>query len=178
MGGRKAPEWLCIETVLCDGKERTIGEQRNAYRRYTEGVLTESLPESPMEKAMGGLILGASAWVEKMRKRLHGDRVEQKGWRRLERRPGWNEVRAAVEKVRKEPWESFAERHGDTGRDLALYLGRRYTGLSLRTLAEESGAPTYQAAAQAIHRMTMRIKRDPQCRATVTHALKCLNVKT
>jgi REP element-mobilizing transposase RayT len=177
-GWKKAPEWLVVDTVLCDGRKRALAEQRKAYRRYVEGVLMESLPDSPMEKASGGLILGAAAWVEKMRRRLHGDRVEQKALRRLECRPGWKKVRAAVEKVKKEPWESFAERHGDLGRDLALYLGRRYAGLSLRVLAAETGIRSYQTAAQAVHRMTLRTKKDARCRDLVAEAIKCLNVKT
>jgi hypothetical protein len=128
-----------------------------------EGVLLESLPDSPLEKASGGLLLGAAAWVEKMRRRLQGDRVEQKSLRQLECRPGWRDVRAAVEKVKKEPWGSFVERHGDWGRDLALYLGRRYAGFSLRDLAAETGLQSYQTTAQAIHRIVLRMKKDPAC---------------
>jgi REP element-mobilizing transposase RayT len=177
-GGKKAIEWLAVDTVLSDGRKRALAERRRAYRRYVEGVLMESLPDSPMEKASGGLILGATAWVEKMRKRLRGDRVEQKALRRLECRPDWDDVRAAVEKVKREPWESFAERHGDLGRDLALYLGRRYAGLSLRVLAGETGIRTYQTVAQAIHRMALRANKDPACREVVSEAIKCLNVRT
>jgi len=177
-GWKKTPEWLVVDTVLCGGKKRTLTEQRNAYRRYVEGVLQESLPDSPLEQAIGGLLLGAAAWVEKMRRRLKGDRVEQKALRRLESRPDWNEVRTAVEKVKKEPWASFAERHGDWGRDVALYLGRRYTGLSLRALAAETGLDSYQTTAQAIHRIVVRMQKDPACRQFLTEAIKCLNVKT
>jgi REP element-mobilizing transposase RayT len=177
-GWKKTPEWLDVNAVLSDGKKRALTEQRKSYRRYVEGVLMESLPDSPMEKASGGLILGADAWVEKMRKRLRGDRVEQKALRRMECRPSWKNVRTAVEKVKKESWESFAERHGDWGRDMALYLGRRYAGLSLRVLAAETGIRTYQNVAQAIHRMTLRTKNDSACRNLVAEAIRCLNVKT
>jgi hypothetical protein len=44
----------------------------------TRKVLMEVLPDSPMERANGGLILGATAWIGKILKVLLADRVEQK----------------------------------------------------------------------------------------------------
>jgi hypothetical protein len=75
-------------------------------------------------------------------------------------------------------WKSVAERHGDLGRDLALYLGRRYAGLSLRLLVGETGIWTCQTAAQAIWRMLSRIEKDPACRDLASEAINCLNAKT
>ncbi len=42
-------------------------------------------------------------------------------------------------KVKCEPWETFRDRHGDRGRDLVLFLGRRVCGLKLKELAREAG---------------------------------------
>jgi hypothetical protein len=100
--------------------ERGLEKQRVAYREYVESALGEVSPESPMERVAGGLLLGSAGWVEKMRKLLKGNRTEQKAFRRLEKRLGWQEVRKAVEKVKGESWDRFAHRHGDWGRDLAF----------------------------------------------------------
>ncbi len=62
--------------------------------------------------------------------------------------------------------------------ELALYLGRRHAGLSLRVLAAETKLGNYQTVAQAIHRMTLRTENDSACRNLVAKAIKCLNVKT
>lgn len=56
---------------------------------------------------------------------------EYRDWRRLLPFP---EVMAAVATVRGEPWESFVNRYGDWGRDLALYIGRVRCGLTLKEL--------------------------------------------
>ena len=44
-----------------------------------------------------------------------------------------------------EPWEQFRDRHGDRGRDVALRLGRRHSGLTLQELGQEAGAMTCPA---------------------------------
>jgi hypothetical protein len=160
--------------VLSDGQKRGFEEQRAAYRTYVESVLGQTLPISPLESAAGGLLLGNPSWVEKMRRLVKGNRVEQKALRRLEWRPGWEDVRKAVEKVKGESWEQFRDRHGDWGRDLVLYLARRHGGLSLVVLAGHSGASSYGAVSKAVRRMTTRLKEDEQMQKVAEDAAKCL----
>jgi hypothetical protein len=167
---------LDVKSVLRGGQRRDLEKQRIAYREYVESTLEEVAPESPMERVAGGLLLGSAGWVEKMRRLLKGNRVEQKAFRRLEKRPGWEEVRKAVEKVKGESWDRFAHRHGDWGRDLAFYLARRYTGVSLRSLAEESETTSYLAVSQAVLRMNLRLKKDKQLQKTAEDALTCMDV--
>ncbi len=88
--------------------------------------------------------------------------TEQKVLRRLEKRLGWQDVRKVVEKVKGEPWECFRDRHGDWGRDLALYLARRHGGLRLPGLAGHAGTDSYGAVSKAVRRMTVRLKKDKQ----------------
>ena len=47
-------------------------------------------------------------------------------------------MKQVVSEARGELWESFVERHGDTGRDLALLVGRRFGCLTLRELGSSS----------------------------------------
>ena len=54
-----------------------------------------------------------------------------------------SEVIASVEKVKGERWVEFRDRHGDSGRDLVLYLGRRRCGLKLQELAGAAGMTDY-----------------------------------
>jgi hypothetical protein len=47
---------------------------------------------------------------------------------------GWLRIVSALEQVKGERWTGFANRHGDWGRDAALWFGRRAGGLPLGEL--------------------------------------------
>ena len=59
----------------------------------------------------------------------------------------------AVESVKGEPWNDFANRHGDWGRDMALYVGRLSCGLTLKELGGYTGMRT-----PAVCLGTLRVK--------------------
>ena len=66
----------------------------------------------------------------------------------------------AVEKVKGERWCTFAERHGDWGRDLALGVARVCTGLTLKALGQAVGGMDYAAVSKAVRRIEMRRKKN------------------
>jgi hypothetical protein len=103
--------------------------------------------------------------VERVRELARGDAREQPSVRALLVRPGWEEVVQAVERVRGERWWVFRDRHGDWGRDLALYVARRHCGLGLKALAERAGGLDYASAATAIARFKTRLAKDAELRA-------------
>ena len=72
---------------------------------------------------------------------------------------------SAVEEAKGEGWEQFCLRHGDWGRDAALWLGRRVGGLSLGELA---GGMDYAAVGQAVARFGKRVGREAQLRQRIT----------
>src|SRR2546426_8302815 len=78
--------------------------------------------------------LGDEGFVGQIQEVLEGDEQEQTGLRALRRRPGIEAICQVVEKIKGERWERFRDRHGDWGRDLVLYLGRKRGGLNLREL--------------------------------------------
>jgi hypothetical protein len=63
-------------------------------------------------------------------------------------------------------WTSFADRKGDRGRDLALYVARMNCGLSIPELAALAGTEP-AAASKAIQRMRKRLSGDRKPKATV-----------
>ena len=177
-GWCRSPKWLEPDVVLNGGAKAGLKGQRAAYRAYVESTLGQPLVESPLKRAMAGLLLGSADWIERMRGLLKGERLEQKAFRNLEKRPDWIAVRKAVEAVKNEPWARFANRHGDWGRDLALYLARHHTGMTLRAIGQQAGMASYYAVAQSIRRMPARLKRDRDLRTTAQKALKCMHVQT
>src|SRR5258708_18590678 len=67
----------------------------------------------------------------------------------------WAALQQALAKLKGEPWEVFAERRGDDGRDLALLLARRsggYTPTELGTLIAVSYPALAHALPQSEHR--------------------------
>ena len=79
-----------------------------------------------------------------------------------------------LEHVRGEKWDQFSGRHGDWGRDAALWLGRRQGRLRLAALGELAGGMDYAAVSVAVRRFGQRAERDPTVRqllATVERQL-------
>ena len=136
-------------------------EQRRRYREYVETSAREGLEQSPWEAVQEQVVLGGAEFLAELRKQIRGDAQEQRGARRLvEVRPGLGAVIAAVERVKGEKWDEFRDRHGDRGRDLVLYLGRRLCGLKLKELAAAVGLPNYAVVATNTKRYEQRLQSD------------------
>ena len=164
-----SPINLC--TILCPGLTPFWG----SYQDYVEKMVQEGRMESPWSKLQGQLILGSREFVEHLRAFMQGDRRQQPALKALEPRPGWEQVVAVVEGLKQEPWSGFRDRYGDWGRDLALWLARKSTGLTLKALAERVGGIDYVSVGSAIQRFEIRCHHDPSLanvRARALHQLK------
>ena len=75
-------------------------------------------------------------------------------------------MKELVEAAKGEQWDAFCDRRGDWGRDVALWLGRRHCGLTLRELGKEAEAD-YQAVSKAVIRMRRRMVEDRRLRRLV-----------
>jgi REP element-mobilizing transposase RayT len=159
-GYAAAPEWLCTQVLgrLCGG--RSAAERRAALRAYTERAVREGLPESPWERLVGGVVLGSDAFLERLRGKVHADPREQAGARQPNRRVSWEQIVKAVEAVKGQAWVDFRDRHGDWGRDVALWLGRRLGRMTLRELSQRAGGVDYTTAGPAVSRIARRLEHD------------------
>jgi len=79
----------------------------------------------------------------------------------------------AVEKVKGDR----RERHGDSARNMLLYLGQRRCGMKLKELAAESGLASYGAAAMAIKRYGNKLEYAAAEAAQMNNVIQMLNVK-
>ena len=110
--------------------------------------------------------------------RFRGDEQEQRGARRLvENRLGLEAVITAVEQVKGEKWDEFRDRHGDRGRDMVLYLGRRVCGMKLAELAEAVGLRNYAVVATNARRYEQWLQRDRTEQARMKEVTQLLNCK-
>ena len=86
----------------------------------------------------------------------------------------FREIVRAVADIRKEPWETFVNRHGDWGRDLALLIGRKHAGMTLRELGAECGMNA-QAVSTAVTRLDLRLKTDKVLQRAAQRAQRILD---
>jgi hypothetical protein len=130
-----------------------------AYRQYLEDYVKQGAKEEFLQKATAALAIGSTGFIEGLRKRLPAQAGEQsnaKQWRRL---LSFDTVRQAIEAAKAEPWDSFVNRKGDPGRDLALYYARRYGGFTLHELGDRTECSTF-AVSKAVSRIKDRLQSD------------------
>jgi len=160
VGLGKRPAWLDCEAILELGGGQK-GERGRNYREYVEAAVREGREKSPWEQLKDQVVLGGEEFLENLRRHVVGNAREQRGVRRLAVAcPMLSEVIASVEKVKGERWGEFRDRHGDSGRDLVLYLGRRRCGLKLQELAGAAGMTDYSTVSIAIRRFEKRLRRS------------------
>jgi putative transposase len=175
IGLDEAPEWLECQAVLeLGGGAKTERERR--YRDYVETAAREGLEKSPWESVQEQVVLGGADFLRGLKKHIIGDGQEQRGARRLvAERPALAAVIAAVEQVKGRKWAEFRDEYGDTGRDMALYLGRRLCGMKLAELAEAVGLGNYGVVATNAKRYELRLARDRAEKARMKQVLELLN---
>jgi hypothetical protein len=154
--------WLDAGTVL----QRLGGgaeAQRAAYRRLVEDRVRQGTEEPLGPRARWGMVLGSERFARKLRRRLRLSRetAQRSAWKRWR---SFEELVALVERIKGEAWQEFRDRYGDWGRDLALWAGRQYGGMTLRELGGEVGGADYTAVAMAVRRLEARSRRDKSLR--------------
>ncbi|HUT91486.1 MAG TPA: transposase [Thermoguttaceae bacterium] len=133
----QAVGWVTCEPVLGEFGEDS-GQARRAYGRFVRAGV-EAPPKSPFAEAVGGLLLGGEAFVDRMR-RLLGDRPADPSvpdMKRLQSRPPLDEVLQAVAAhfgYEEPPW-SRGRRSDDASRSVAAYLGGRRFGYAAKAVA-------------------------------------------
>jgi len=122
--------------------------------------LRQGVGEGAFAQITSAVAISGVAFVERLRRKvttLARSDTNARAWRRL---LPFGEVVKAVETVKgEEEWASFADRKGDCGRDLALYVARMNCGLSIPELAALAGTEP-AAASKAIQRMRKRLSGD------------------
>ncbi len=177
VGSERSPAWLERDAVYALGGGRKA-EQPRRYRDYVEREVREGMKATPWESLRDRVVLGSRDFVAK----LVGDDAGSAASRRLEKlhtqRPDWATIVRAVERVKKGQWDEIRERHGDTGRDLALYLGRGKGGFSLRKLAEMAGLTSAAAVAMSLRRYSKRLSLDTEQQEQLNRATQLLIVRS
>ena len=123
---------------------------------------------SPLKAVVGRVLLGSSAWVERMGRALGASEAAPNAAElgRVAWRPSQEQIeRAVAEEFGVDVCELFANRvkHNDA-RAAALYLVRRLTSVSAPRLAERYGNVSQAAISKAVQRAALRRARDRRWR--------------
>lgn len=162
-GYRSPAAWLTCEELWRRAQYRDWTPTAS-YRWHVEEPLKGGVEEVRAlgDRLRGALVLGSSAFVDRLRRGIRGNRREQPGIRGWQRLLPFERVIERVAKEKGESWESFRDRHGDWGRDVALWLGRRHCGLTQTELGRAAGGMAYPAVGHAVRRVERRRHSDPK----------------
>jgi REP element-mobilizing transposase RayT len=169
--------WLWRQPLdwLCGGKSQA--ERRAALRQHTEQPVRQGKLESPWERLVAGLVLGTETFAQSLRRQVTANAREQPPFGKLNPAVRWPQIIAALERSKGERWTQFSQRHGDWGRDAALWLGRRHGRYRLAELGELAGGMDYAAVGLAVSRFGRRLEQRRDLRQTLTAVEKeLLNV--
>jgi hypothetical protein len=170
-GYEAAPVWLTTRFIT----DMAGGQAK--YRKVTEDRLRQGQKEDPWEDLRWRVILGSQAFADKI---FQGAQVlrETHGRGVLRRRVLWSDIVRAVELVKGERWASFVNRHGDWGRDMALWIGHRRSGLRLKELGINAGGIDYSAVSEAVRTFERKRLPDPGVKKALKIIGKYLNLET
>ncbi len=174
-GYAEAPQWLtCVELWRrCGDKGK---DSKKEYREWIEDYVRQGVVEGAFAKLSTAVAIGSTEFIAKLRKQVlkrKGENTNERDWRRL---LPFSEVMTAVGSVRGEPWENFVARHGDWGRDLALYIGRVRCGLTLKELGRYTNMKV-ASVSQAAIRIRKMLTEDKELAKTYQKTLRILKEK-
>ena len=164
-GYRATPEWLTTRELM----ERAGG--RKAYRRYVQQHVTRGAAPEGYEDIRGRVALGSQAFQSKVKEWVGRVTKEQPSRSQVLKHVSVEAVKKLVEHKRGEKWETFADRHGDWGRELVLYLARRRSGLTLQEIGAALGIEEYKTVGKAVQRFRAALATDVAKRRMVKECL-------
>lgn len=159
---RSSPGWLCTREVLGEMGQNKARARRK-YRQFVEEGLNGK-EGNPFERLIAGIALGGEGFWEEVKARVHKlERASEVPTLKEVHRK--TDVKAIVEKV-----ASFYEVSTETvsqkkrslhvGSQVAMYLARKKTDLSLNEIGAFFGGRHYTAVSVAFRRVEQRLQRD------------------
>ena len=163
-GEAPQPPWLVTDALLGAMGRGSLPQRRKRWREFHEQPLREGHMDHPWDRVVAGAVLAPERVLTEIRKRCAALSREIARGRELVGGIAWDVIVQAVESAHRQRWEEFRDRHGDWGRDMALYLGRIHGRLRLTDLGLLAGGIGYTAVAQAISRVRRKTQTDPAWR--------------
>ena len=177
IGTHPRSAWLTTQTLLGDFEGSTEGRRRRAYQRYVEEPIRTGTLDSILDQVLERAVQGSPEFRAKMLELAKGEQAHRQAVQKRANRLDWAALQQALAELKGEPWEVFAERRGDDGRDLALLLARCSGGYTLTELGTLVGV-SYAAVAQAVTKAERRIARSVATRKLYNELCTTFKIKT
>ncbi len=154
---------LILEMISKDGYYAS-----RRYRDFVEKAIGQGL-ENPLKDVYGGMILGAQNFVKQVLAKLKGDtfKREEISYRReLQTARSSDDV---IDSIAEYFSVSRDELFGNKGeyRNIAIYLIKKYTGLTNRQIGQLFGYISYSAVGKAYQRFSTKLAKDKLLRKMV-----------
>lgn len=157
------------EDIICrDLIWKMVSEDKpdDAASRYKDfvNISIDKEIKNPLKQAHGGMILGEKAFIKNTMQRLKGMDLHKVDIS-YRRQPNKicdsdsiiDKICSYFEKSRDDLFNEKGE-----GRNIALYLIKRYTSLSNKQIGKIFGNISYSAVAKVYHRYSYKMARDPE----------------
>jgi len=175
-GDASKPGWLTCERLWWYAGQKKDADPKADYRCYIEDYVRQGVEEGIYERITAALAIGSTSFIENLRRKVPrkvGSETNARAWRRL---LTFEAVVQAVEQVKGESWQDFADRRGDWGRDLALYVARSRSGRTLDELGTLS-AMSKHGVSKAVQRMHVRLSKDKKLNRILRKVMLALEEK-
>ena len=122
------------------------------------------------------MALGSKEFLRELLEKPSDEQHRQRVAHMLAARPSFARVKEVVAEIKGQSWGAFRDRHGDWGRDLALYLGRKAGGMKLAALGREVGVVSPMTVSTAILRFARLVGQERSLRKIVGEATRKLQI--
>ena len=174
----KRVEWVEYSWVLSQFGPAT----KNPALNYSEFVCREIKGDrqSPLKKIYGQLVLGSKEFIEETKKKINDEKISSEvvERKRLKRYPRPEEILALVAEAFGVPEVSLIEKEGrnNIAKKTAIYLIKRYSGLSNKEVGKIFRGIHYSAVSKAASRLEVELSEDSALADLVNRLTS--NVKT
>jgi REP element-mobilizing transposase RayT len=159
-----SPQWLRREDVL-GRMDKNLRRGRLKYRQFVEEGLVREV-QDPLDEVIGGIALGGERFWESLRKRLEKMKGESEvpGLRQIRRKTDVGRIVEEVAAFYGILEEKIIQRGypPHPGSQVAIYLARKKTDLSLNEIGNFFGGRHYTAVSAAFRRVEARRQQDPK----------------
>lgn len=169
-GYQSKAKWLETAELM----RRSGGWER--MRQRIEEYVKQGVEEDGVARIKARLLLGSQTFLESMRKRVRSVSKEQPDRKMLERFVKFDRIVKVVEAMTGKKWHEFCNLHGDSGRDMVLYLARLKSGLTLGAIGELAGGLHYKTVGKAIERFSRKLKTDSRLAMQMNRCLRNMSI--
>jgi putative transposase len=172
---RKEEEAIVHRDLILEMISRRRKEGQKAYKEYVERGIGEE--ENPFKAIYAGVLLGSRAFIKQTLERLTGEVLEKEHIAHRRELKTIHTSDTIIDTLRTHGKITSEEvfQNSSHGRDIAIYLIKKFTSLPNRQIGELFDDLSYSAIAKAYQRFSVRLNEDTSLRKMVEKCSRALS---